>query len=523
MSLLALLVACHARPETAPAPLVLLVSLDTTRADAVSAYGRTRGTTPHADALAASGVRFDWALAQAPTTLCSHAAVFTGLDTHGTGIVANGYPLSREIPVLAERFGEAGWDTLAVIASSALEKTMGLDRGFRVYDDDLSVHSPPRYEDPATNVTRRALAAVDERERDRPLFLFVHYFDAHGPWNSASPEIRARFVDPAYQGKVNGEKDGAEHLIQSVRDGNGRPEDIRQGEALYHAEVASDDAAFGALLEGLAARRLLDDAAIVVFGDHGESFAEEPGRAFGHGFDVDLYAIHVPLLIRGTGRFQVPPRVVDTPVRLQDLGTTILSLAGIENALGEARDLAPLWNGAAIEDVPIFAEATKPSRVAAAQPGWNNLPLERAVASGGFFFTRARWLGDDGRLFALGWEQTAVDDPERRRHDSGALLDAWDAEGAGTARRSDARSRRRRHCGASATWSEREHERAPPFLPSQAEAPLAKRPAAFPFLPLAPTGRWLRSDRPQSFIPPPRPEGEVAKRPEGVAAARATR
>jgi arylsulfatase A-like enzyme len=197
---LLLLLACHGRPETAPQPLVLLVSYDTTRADAVSAYGRISGTTPNTDALAANGVRFDWALAPAPTTLCSHAAVFTGRDTHGSGVVANGYPLDRDIPVLAERLAAAGWETLAVVASSALERSMGLDRGFRVYDDDLSVHSPPRYEDPAANVTRRALAAVDARDRDRPLFLFVHYFDAHGPWNSASPQIRARFVDPAYAG-----------------------------------------------------------------------------------------------------------------------------------------------------------------------------------------------------------------------------------------------------------------------------------------------------------------------------------
>jgi arylsulfatase A-like enzyme len=424
---LTLLLACNGRPETAPPPLVLLVSYDTTRADAVSVYGRTTGTTPNTDALAASGVRFDWALAPAPATLCSHTAVFTGLDTHGSGVVANGYPLAREVPVLAERFAGAGWETIAVIASSALEKSMGLDRGFRVYDDDLSVHSPPRYEDPAANVTRRALAAVDARDRDKPLFLFVHYFDAHGPWNSASPEIRARFVDPTYSGPVTPDKNGSESLVRAVRAGTARPEDVRQGEALYHAEVASEDAAFGTLLAGLTERGLLDDAAIVLFGDHGEAFDEEPQRAFGHGFDVDLYAIHVPLVIRGTGRFQITPRVVDTPVRLQDLGTTILALSRIGGALGGGRDLAPLWNGGTIADIPVFAEATKPSSLTQDLPGWNNLAMERAVASEGLLFTRARWIDDPGRLFRLDWDQEPVDDDAAKAR-LGALLDAWDAK-----------------------------------------------------------------------------------------------
>ena len=329
--------------------------------------------------------------------------------------------------VLAERFAAAGWDTLAVIASSALEKSMGLDRGFGTYDDDLSVHSPPRYEDPAANVTRRALAAVDARDRGKALFLFVHYFDAHGPWNSASPAVRERFVDPTYSGSVTSDKGGADFLVNALRTGTATPEDVRQGKALYHAEVASQDDALGVLLAGLADRKMLDEAASVVFGDHGEAFDEEPKRAFGHGFDVDLYAIHVPLVIRGTGPFQIATKVVGTPVRLQDLGTTILSLAGLGGTLGDGRDLAPLWNGGTIDDVAAFAEATKPKNSPLTLPGWNNLPLERAVASGGLLFTRARWLGDEGRLFRLDWDQPLVEDGDAARR-LGALLDAWDAK-----------------------------------------------------------------------------------------------
>jgi arylsulfatase A-like enzyme len=226
---------------------------------------------------------------------------------------------------------------------------------------------------------------------------------------------------------VTSDKDGADFLVKAVRAGTATPEDVQQGKALYHAEVASADDAFGALLAGLEERRMLDDAAIVVFGDHGEAFDEEPTRAFGHGFDVDLYAIHVPLVIRGTGRFQIPPRVVDTPVRLQDLATTIAQLAGVGGTLGDGRDLAPLWKGGTIPDVPVFAEATKPKDHPLVLPGWNNLALERAVASGGLLFTRARWNGNEGQLFRLDWDQPPVEDADAAMR-LGALLDAWDAK-----------------------------------------------------------------------------------------------
>ena len=114
-------------------------------------------------------------------------------------------------------------------------------------------------------------------------------------------------------------------------------------------------------------------------------------------------------------------------MRLQDLGTTILALSGVGGTLGNGRDLAPLWSGRTIESLPVFAEATKPSNTPVVLPGWNNLAMERAVASDGLLFTRARWLHDPGHLFRLDWDQEPVDDDDAAAARLGALLDKWDA------------------------------------------------------------------------------------------------
>ena len=126
------------------APNIVLVTLDTTRADAISCYGVAPGpyrqdtlTTPVLDAVAADGVRFVRFMAHAPSTLSSHATLLTGLDPHGHEVVRNGYPLDPAHPSLAVRLAEQGWDTIAVLGASALERAMGLDRGFRIYDDGV--------------------------------------------------------------------------------------------------------------------------------------------------------------------------------------------------------------------------------------------------------------------------------------------------------------------------------------------------------------------------------------------------
>lgn len=406
-----LVVACTTEPSTPPSPEptpaatverqgpnIILVSLDTTRADALSCYAREShwglpfppasrpaARTPVLDDLAAHGVRFAWALAHAPTTLSSHTSMLSGRDPHRHGVVRNGYSVSSEVPLVTERFAEAGWDTVAVLGSSALEAKMGLGRGFRDYHDPGPQPPGGMYMLPAAEVTRRTLARVDARpDPSEPLFLFVHYYDPHMPWVFAPPELVSDFVDPTYDGYVDGSMPAVGRLTQERIQGTLRYGDARQARALYLAQVAYADHHLGVLLDGLRSRGVLDDAVVMVVSDHGETLDESAETPYTHGPEVALWDIHVPWLVRGYGSASVVPEgaVVERPVRLLDLAATLSSAAGLGAAYGDGHDLSPLWTGrGTVPSAPIFAEATKPMK-AESTTAWNNLPFERAVVEG---------------------------------------------------------------------------------------------------------------------------------------------
>lgn len=400
-------------PPHDSAPLVLVVSWDTTRADALGCYRdvahwgadldptvRPIAQTPVADGLCAAGQRFTWALAHAPTTLNSHASVFTGLDPHGTHVPRNGFPVPAALPLLTERFADAGWDTIAVVGASVLEPAMGLDRGFRVYDAETPRKVRRRFERSAPEVVTRALELVDARPPDRPLFLFVHVFDAHSPWEADPAQFD--LDDPLYKGTMDGSSAGLERLIQATRAGHPPTVDRIAARRHYLAEVAQMDRSLGVLMEGLRVRKTGPDQLIVLFGDHGEALGETQVRPYGHGIDVDLEVVHVPLIVQGSGRFAVPPGQVDTPVGLGELAPTVLSLVGLPG-VGTGRDLSAAWTGT-LTPAPVFAEATKPSEHED-HKAWNNLGFERGVAGDGRWLTvspweasrQVQWLREDSR------------------------------------------------------------------------------------------------------------------------------
>lgn len=430
--LLPFLLACASTPS-APAPeaarpaLLLMISVDTTRADDLSCYAGASASTPALDGLAARGVRFSLALSQAPTTLASHASLFAGRDAHGVGVVRNGAAVDPSLPLLAERFAEAGWDTEAVLGSSVLEAKMGLSRGFRVYDDDVGdTRVRRRYEDSAPGVTRRALEAADGRKEGRPLFLFVHYFDVHMPWDSAPAELQARFAPPGPHPLVP--TASTIHQLISLGRRHSLPEDWRAAaRGLHLAEVAWVDQAIGDLLGGLEARGMLADSLVVALSDHGESLGEpESNEVLGHGMDVDPANLHVPLLIAGRGALATPEGlVVDRQVRLMDIGATALALAGLPATLGEGEDLRPLLRGERPPAPASFAEASKPSNFER-KDTWNNLSFERSVAVDGLFYVHTPWRHDQSSLRreADGWP--ALEDATAAAR-LRARLDAWDS------------------------------------------------------------------------------------------------
>lgn len=418
-------------------PNVVLISLDTTRADALSCYGVPPGpyrvetqTTPVLDALAAEGARFTRFFAHAPSTLSSHTSMLTGLDPHAHAVPRNGFPVAAGLPRLPQRLADAGWDTIAVVGSAALSREMGLDLGFRVYDDDVSDKQGLMVQAPADSVVRRALAAVDGRDAgDAPLFLFAHFYDPHTPYTP--PEAFAqRFTDPSYHGQVQAEGIGFKEFATLVRHERADPADISHIAELYLAEVAYVDSQVGALLDGLRARGVLDHALVVVTADHGETLADQPMYAWSHGSNVAYEVMHVPLIVRGYGVPLAERAVIHRQAAMSGLASTIAELVGVDAAgLGHGLSFASFLRPGPVRDddgwpeaptIPVFVEATRPRSVEATK-GWNNRRMHRGVWAGGYGGFSVPFLKRAFQFYDLGRPPS-----ERVRDALTAMVAGWD-------------------------------------------------------------------------------------------------
>ncbi len=304
-----------------PRPDVVLISLDTTRADHTSAYGYARDTTPVLRAVAEQGVRFDLAYAPSATTGPSHASLFTAVDPIRHGVLKNGHRLAPELDTLAETLAAAGYDTAAVVSSFVLARRFGYAQGFAHFDDDLSRAEAPLgprhweglavdgpFEGRADDTTRRALAWLDARAApERPFLLFVHYYDPHSPY--APPDGFA----PPFPLEPAGGEDADDELARTI---------LR-----YDAEIAYMDAEIGRLLDGLGARGADRDLLLLVAGDHGEGLMQH--GAMYHGVHIYEEGVRVPLIARWPGRAPAGG-VVAEPVSLIDLAPSVLELVGAE-------------------------------------------------------------------------------------------------------------------------------------------------------------------------------------------------
>jgi choline-sulfatase len=281
------LVACGGAPPpaAAPRPSILLVTLDTTRADAVGP-GAKGVVTPAFDALVARGRRFRRAYAPAPETLPAHASMLTGLYPAGHGIHENGRVVPATHSLLAERLKGAGYRTAAFVSSFVLARRFGLARGFDDYDDTLPDGAAERSSARTTDAAIAHLA----RGAGPPSFLWVHYFDPHAPYEPPEP-FRARFAGRAYLGEV-----------------------AAMDEQLGRLVVAFERSAPG-------------PHAIVVAGDHGEGLGEH-GEAQ-HGNLLYDATMHVPLVLVAPG---VDAGESDLAVGIRSVFHTVLDLAGLEPA-----------------------------------------------------------------------------------------------------------------------------------------------------------------------------------------------
>jgi arylsulfatase A-like enzyme/tetratricopeptide (TPR) repeat protein len=285
---------------------VVLVTIDTLRADHVGAYGADFAHTPTLDALSASGVRFETAITATPITLPSHATLLTGQDAPDHGVRHNGtFQLGEEATTLAERFRAGGWATGGFVGAVVLKARYGLDQGFDVYDDHVQGDkaAPGGFvERPAAEVVDAATAWVDGVTG--PFFLWVHLYDPHMD-HRAPKEWADRFPD--------------------------RP---------YDAEIAYADSQVGRLLAHLRRAGRMERTLVVLTSDHGESLGEH--GEWTHSSALYDSVLKVPLLLQGAG---LPAgRVVPGVVRLKDVAPTVLALTGLP-ALPEAdgEDLSVLF------------------------------------------------------------------------------------------------------------------------------------------------------------------------------------
>ncbi|MGI8786055.1 MAG: sulfatase-like hydrolase/transferase [Acidobacteriota bacterium] len=330
---------------------VLLITIDTLRADYLSCYGKKGIQTPHLDGLARRGVRFAQAFAQVPLTSPSHASILTGAypQVHKLRDIG-GFLLDDKVPTLATVTRSAGLQTAAFVGSAVLNRRFRLDRGFETYNDDMGAQAASDKgneklpgivaEVRAEVVTDRAIAwlnsALERGTATTPaknFFLWAHYYDPHFPYDPPPP--------------------------------------YRTGQDLYGGEIAYTDAQVGRLLEFLRQSGLQDRTLVVFLADHGESLGEH--GEFTHGVFLYDSTMHVPLIVAGPG---IPAgRVVTQQVRSIDVMPTVTALLGV-NAGGQVQgaSLVPaLVEGKPVRTNYCYMETLYPKT----NMGWSELRAMR--------------------------------------------------------------------------------------------------------------------------------------------------
>ena len=343
-------------------PDVLLITIDTLRADQIHAYGFPLESTPNLDALAERGALFETAIAASSRTVPSHASMFSSrfAREHSVGTF-NGSSRLEGVETLAERFHSAGYETAAFVSNFVLKRRTGLDRGFDVYDDELpgtEANREDHFEKLAEETTRRALAWLAQRDGRQPVFLWVHYQDPHGPyvppsgfmnsldWTPTGPDPELPLLDrdtgragiPRYQ------------AIPESR----RPSVYR---VRYAEEVAYTDYWLGKLVASFEKFRRTDNNVMLVTADHGESLGES-GYFFQHGQFSSPEQTRVPFIVVAPGIQAARHKPWVSHV---DVAPTLLDLAGLpplSNASGLS--LEPLLkNGTALAPRTLYAETPR--------------------------------------------------------------------------------------------------------------------------------------------------------------------
>jgi arylsulfatase A-like enzyme len=372
---------CARAPSPTP-PAVVLVSIDTLRPDHLGCYGYSRPTSPEIDRFREEAVLFREAVAQAPSTLASHASMFTSLlPAHHGASMRYRSAVRPDVPILAEILRRAGFATASFNGGGQLHRIWGLDRGFDVYESYADADDEEVLGDDTFHERLAAATPWLESVREKPFFLFLHTYEVHHPYTPTP--ARLALMEKGYEGRLPPQI--SVRLIKRINSGRKplRPGDLEHIVATYDAEISSADAGFGELVALLRRLGRYDSSLIVLTSDHGEAFGER-GRVAWHGDTLYDEQIRIPLIVRlPGGRFS--GRTIEPQVRSIDIAPTILSLLKVP--------VPPEFSGAAI-DIAGGAAGHPPFAVASIDGYSNDLAVR----------TR-QWKWYQGRLYDL------LDDP----------------------------------------------------------------------------------------------------------------
>lgn len=320
-------------PTARPKSNLILVTVDTLRADHLGFAGYPRDTSPNLDALAREGTWFPAYFSQSATTGAAHASLFTSLPPKDTGVTANSQHFPKDAVSLMSALHGAGYTTAGFVSSVVVGRKSKLQNHFDHFDDELTTkeqNRQERYERPADQTVAAALKWIAAAPKDRPFFVWIHLIDPHGPYTA--PVDPDRYVGDAHYGTVESSiplsdadwQPGTIPHYQAL----GGITDPRYYVARYDAEIRFMDAALGTLVKTLAADGLAADTLLAITADHGETLAE-PGHRhyFSHGVITYDETVRIPLVIReprGERRLDAIERT--RPLSSLDLAPTLLAL-----------------------------------------------------------------------------------------------------------------------------------------------------------------------------------------------------
>jgi choline-sulfatase len=327
-----------AAAPTAPTmrPNVILITMDTVRADHLGCYGAKDVQTPTLDALARDGVVFERAISQVPLTWPSHAVILTGLYPFQNGVQDfTGQPLAPRFRSVAQSFKQQGYATGAVVSAFVLDRSWGLSRGFDFYDDAFAPEAFVNrdvglVDRRAGESVARALAWLKKNPR-RPFFFWLHLYDPHSPYDPPEP----------YRTQYRGH--------------------------LYDGEIAYADHELGRLITWLKVNKLYDSSLIAFLSDHGESLGEHGEQE--HGFFIYDATVHVPLIVKPPAGSGIRPGRISRPVETVAVAPTLVRIARIQDAIEKQFQSQGLFGAEAEAEQESYSETFYPF----SSFGWNPL------------------------------------------------------------------------------------------------------------------------------------------------------